>query len=73
MTHSHRNDNPTETPTVSKFAIRTPCELAARCEELGSSEYIIDGLMARQSLTLSVGDSGIGKTPLQYQKAICVA
>ena len=68
-------NNPAEIPSPSpaKFAIRTPSQLAQRCEELRTSEFLIKDFMPRQSLTISIGDSGIGKTPLQYQKAICVA
>jgi hypothetical protein len=38
-----------------------------------NSEYLIEGLISQPSLTLVVGDSGIGKSPLLYQAMLCVA
>ena len=51
----------------------TPQELSNRTEELKIADYIIDGLIPQQGLTISVGDSGLGKSPLHYQAGICVA
>jgi AAA domain len=55
------------------LSVRKPSELAARAAELGGAEYIIEGLIPKQSLSLVVGHSGLGKSPLMYQAAICVA
>ncbi len=51
----------------------TPQELSQRAEELKIADYIIDGLIPQQGITISVGDSGLGKSPLHYQAGICVA
>jgi hypothetical protein len=36
-------------------------------------EYLIEGLLPKQSLSLVIGDSGLGKSPLLYQAATAVA
>lgn len=53
--------------------IWTPQELSNRAEELKITDYIVDGLIPQQGITISVGDSGLGKSPLHYQGGICVA
>lgn len=56
-----------------KWAVRTPQELTGRCQELGREKYLINRLTRLRSLTVLIGDSGLGKTPLGYQIAVCVA
>jgi RecA-family ATPase len=58
---------------IDSLNIRTPKQLKARAQELGGIEYIIEGLIPKQSISLLVGDSGLGKSPLLYQAAISVA
>jgi RecA-family ATPase len=58
---------------ADRFGIRTLQELKARAAELGGTEYIIEGLFPKQSLSLIVGDSGLGKSALLYQAALSVA
>src|SRR5882724_12138908 len=53
--------------------ILTPDELSQRAAKLKSLEYLIDGLIPKQGISITVGDSGLGKSPLLYQTAICVA
>ena len=53
--------------------IFTPDELSQRAGELKNLEYLIDGLIPKQGISITVGDSGLGKSPLLYQGAICVA
>jgi KaiC/GvpD/RAD55 family RecA-like ATPase len=55
-----------------KWAVRTPDELRKRSQELGE-DYLIEGIMPERSLGVMVGDSGLGKSPLLYQMAVCVA
>ncbi|MFZ3214199.1 MAG: AAA family ATPase [Terriglobales bacterium] len=55
-----------------KWAIYTPGELRQRCTELNSGTSLIAGLIPQRSLSIVVGDSAIGKSPLLYQAAICV-
>jgi hypothetical protein len=56
-----------------KWGIYTPGELRQRCKELDSGTSVIAGLIPQRSLSLLVGDSHLGKSPLMYQAAICVA
>ena len=58
---------------ISRLNVRTPRQLQARAEELGGAEYIIEGLVPKMSISLLVGDSGLGKSPFLYQAAISVA
>lgn len=64
---------PNEEAKVLRFGIRTPSQLKRRYTEAGGMQYVIDGLIPRQALALVVGDSGLGKSPLLYQAATCVA
>ena len=64
----------TDDATLAKlFGVYTPDLLAKRCDELGTAVHLVEGLIPYQSLSLFVGDSGLGKSPLLYQLAICVA
>lgn len=56
-----------------KWAIYTPGELKQRTLELGGRTFVVDGLVPDRSIVLVVGDSGLGKSPLLYQAALCVA
>jgi hypothetical protein len=56
-----------------EWRIFTSKELTQRCRELDSGKYLINDLLPKQSLSIAVGDSGVGKSPLFYQAAICVA
>jgi hypothetical protein len=56
---------------LEAFGIRTLSQLKQRIASLGKTEFLIDGLMSERSLTLVVGDSGIGKSPLVYQALLC--
>ena len=55
-----------------KWGVRTPDELRKRSQELGG-DYLIEGMMPNRSLGVVIGDSGLGKSPLLYQMALCVA
>jgi hypothetical protein len=56
-----------------KWGVYTPAELKARSHGLGKGHHVIHGLFPERSLVVVVGDSGLGKSPLLYQAAICVA
>jgi hypothetical protein len=47
--------------------------LKRHCAEVGHADFLIDGLLPVRSLGILVGDSGIGKSPLLYQAALCIA
>lgn len=56
-----------------KWRVYTHAELRQRCLELGSGDYLIEGILPGRFIGLVVGDSGLGKSPLLYQAAICIA
>jgi KaiC/GvpD/RAD55 family RecA-like ATPase len=57
-----------------KYDINTPAELRRRHQCLRQEgEFLIEGLIPRRTVGIVVGDSGIGKSPLLYQAAVCVA
>jgi hypothetical protein len=65
-----------QSPTPSqlgKWRLQSPTALRKRIEELGADKYIIKGMLPSRSIALLLGDSGLGKSPLMYQAAICVA
>lgn len=56
-----------------KWNVYSHDELKQRCEDLGSDKYLIEGLLPDKSISLLVGDSGLGKSALVYQMALCIA
>lgn len=56
-----------------KWAIYRPSELKQRCRELDTGSFLIGGLIPTRTISIVAGDSGVGKSPLLYQAAICVA
>jgi hypothetical protein len=62
-----------ERSNIFRFGIRTPRQLREYCKEVAATEFIVEGLIPKQSLALVVGDSGLGKSPFLYQGAMCVA
>ena len=57
---------------LERFGIRTPAQLGERVAKLGKQHYLVEGLIPQQAVVLVVGDSGLGKSPLLYQMALCV-
>jgi archaellum biogenesis ATPase FlaH len=55
-----------------RWGIYTPGELRQKCKEVDCA-FLIGGLIPRRTISIVAGDSGIGKSPLLYQAAICVA
>lgn len=70
-------DNLTIDPQLTKLKAKqyvySHDELKQRIKEIGSEKYLIEGLLPDRSLSLLVGDSGVGKSPLVYQMAVCIA
>jgi hypothetical protein len=56
-----------------RWGIYPPGELHQKCKELDCGASLIAGLIPARSLGIVVGDSGVGKSPLLYQAAICVS
>ena len=65
--------DPQLTKLKAKWSVYSHGDLKQRVRELGSDKYLIEGLLPDRSLGLLVGDSGLGKSPLVYQMAVCVA
>ena len=59
--------------TYRKLRLYTPSDLDKFCSESAKKAFVVDNLIARGSLGLVAGDSGLGKSPLFYQLGICVA
>jgi AAA domain len=70
---AHPLVRPEPSTLARKWGIYTPGELRQRCKASASVPYLIADLIPAQSISLVVGDSGIGKSPLLYQAALCVA
>jgi RecA-family ATPase len=58
---------------LRSWGLHTPSTLSVRVKELGATNYVIKGLLPARMIALLLGDSGLGKSPLMYQAAICVA
>ena len=56
-----------------RHAVYRHGDLKLRCKELGSGKHLIEGLLPERAIGLIVGDSGLGKSPLLYQAALCIA
>lgn len=56
-----------------RWSVYTHGTLKRRCRELDSHQFLIADLIPKRSLSIVVGDSGLGKSPLLYQAALCVA
>ena len=56
-----------------QYSVYSHGDLKQRCKELGNGKYLIEGLLPDKSVGLLVGDSGLGKSALVYQMALCVA
>jgi hypothetical protein len=59
--------------TLQHLGIHTPESLDILCANEAKKEFIVEGLLAAGAVGILVGDSGIGKSPLLYQLALCVA
>jgi hypothetical protein len=55
-----------------KWGVYLPEELKRECAR-SDGRFVIEDLIPERSLALMVGDSGLGKSPLAYQMAVCVA
>src|SRR3989442_1423720 len=81
LTNSNRTTGGTMTTSTSsahhdfhiKHHILTPEQLSQRAAELKNAEYLIEGIIPKQGISIAVGDSGLGKSPFLYQGAISVA
>jgi AAA domain len=61
------------TPKPSTIVLHTPDSQDRLIAAEGKKRWIVDGLISEKSINIAVGDSGLGKSPLLYQLALCVA
>jgi hypothetical protein len=59
--------------TLQRLHVYTPETLDSLCIREGQKPSVVDGLIPAGSIGLVAGDSGLGKSPLFYQLALCVA
>jgi hypothetical protein len=56
-----------------KHGLLEPREVDRMCFQQTRSSGLVEGLIARSSVSVLIGDSGLGKSPLAYQLGLCVA
>jgi hypothetical protein len=71
--HSDSQDAVDLTKLKSQWGVYTHGDLKQRRGEIGNTEYLIEGLIPARSVGIIVGDSGLGKSALLYQVAVCIA
>ena len=59
--------------TLQRLHVYAPDTLDSMCIREGLKPFVVEGLIPVGSVGLVVGDSGLGKSPLIYQLALCVA
>ena len=63
-------------PTIDLFTkhhLLRPRDVDALCDQRHQPGGLVAGFIGHRSLSVLVGDSGLGKSPLAYQLGICVA
>jgi AAA domain len=58
---------------LRELQLHTPDAVDDLCTKDSKKGFVVEGLIARGSLNLAAGDSGLGKSPLFYQLGLCVA
>jgi hypothetical protein len=58
---------------LKKHGLLGPREVDKICSQQTRSSGLVEGLIARRSVSVLIGDSGLGKSPLAYQLGLCVA
>jgi hypothetical protein len=59
--------------SYQSVGIYTITEMEAEIARTGRQPYLVEGYIPTQSIALTLGDSGMGKSPLKYQLGLCVA
>ena len=57
----------------TRWGLHTADSLRIRAQEIGASSYLIERVLPARSLSILLGDSGLGKSPWAYQAGMCVA
>jgi hypothetical protein len=56
-----------------RYGLLSPKDVDLLCSQSHGSKSFVEGLVSYASVSFLVGDSGLGKSPLAYQLALCVA
>lgn len=66
---------PTSVSAIAKVrhSVRPLAEIIKGRGTEQRAAYIVEGIIAPNSVNIGVGDSGLGKSPLAYQMGLCVA
>jgi len=64
---------PDRSEAFKKHHLLSPREVDLKCDEQHNPGGLIAGFLRHRSLSILVGDSGLGKSPLAYQLGLCVA
>jgi hypothetical protein len=64
---------PDRSEAFKKHHLLSPREVDLKCEEQHNPGGLVAGFLRHRSLSILVGDSGLGKSPLAYQLGLCVA
>jgi hypothetical protein len=55
------------------YGLLSPRDVDRLCSETHRSKSFVEGLISHGTVSVLVGDSGLGKSPLAYQLGLCVA
>jgi hypothetical protein len=58
---------------LKKYGLLSPSALDKLVEQDTNSHSLVEGLIRSRSVSVLIGDSGLGKSPLGYQLGLCVA
>jgi AAA domain len=59
--------------SLRKLDLLSPSDVDRLCAEEHRSRAFVEGFISHNSVSVLVGDSGLGKSPLGYQLGLCVA
>ena len=58
---------------LKQLGLYTPAEIDKQCAQESRKKVVVEGLLNAGQVGIIVGESGIGKSPLNYQLSLCVA
>jgi len=67
------SNEPDRSEAFKKHHLLSPREVDLKCDEQHNPGGLVAGFLRHRSLSILVGDSGLGKSPLAYQLGLCVA
>jgi hypothetical protein len=58
---------------LSAMGAFTPSQVDRVCAEDARTQFLVEGFLPVKSIAIVAGDSGLGKSALMYQQALCIA